>query len=125
MFLHIGLLDGSNSNDIFLIFTPICGEMIQFQDIIFLKWVGEKPPTRLAGPFGETFHPKLAPSASRRLQTAALDLLAPTLYSHEEYGMATKVRQGNSRDFKATKEMVKKPPVFMRKAQENFTACFW
>ena len=30
----------------FFIFTPIPGEMIQFDLRIFFKWVGEKPPTR-------------------------------------------------------------------------------
>ena len=32
------------------------------------------------------------------LQDAALDLLTPALYTHEEYGWALKVRQGNGRD---------------------------
>ena len=30
-------------------FSPrVSGEMIQFEGCIFLKWVGEKPPTRLS-----------------------------------------------------------------------------
>ena len=28
-----------------LIFTPICGEMIQFEEHFFARWVGKKTPT--------------------------------------------------------------------------------
>ena len=41
------ILGGGNSILYFLIFTPICWEMIQFDLRIFFKWVGEKPPTRI------------------------------------------------------------------------------
>ena len=40
-----GIFDWEVATQIFCIFIPNPGEMIQFDLRIFFKWVGEKPPT--------------------------------------------------------------------------------
>ena len=72
---------------IFVLFTPICGEMIQFDYIIFFKWVVQPPPIQVLsskkGPRSEKSH-KISPWNDE----------GPKLQSNEEGDLAGRKRHG-------------------------------